>query len=140
MALLNSRLAQWRFRLTSTNNNVGTNELEALPFPDLLAGDRKVAKAWISTMESVGKALNQAYEALSKAILDKDRDYLERRVREAEGRLNAAVYEGFDLTPEEIAVVEGEWYGNAAPATMDLGQAVRQSQRGRRRRPALLSE
>ena len=30
-ALLNSDLMQWRFRLTSTNNNVGTNELLALP-------------------------------------------------------------------------------------------------------------
>ena len=25
-------LFQWRFKLTSTNNNVGTNELEAMPF------------------------------------------------------------------------------------------------------------
>ncbi len=32
LALLNSSLLQWRFRLTSSNNNVGTNELEALPF------------------------------------------------------------------------------------------------------------
>ena len=31
LALLNSRLYQWRFHLTSTNNNVGTNELECLP-------------------------------------------------------------------------------------------------------------
>ena len=32
LGLLNSKLFQWRFRLTSTNNNVGTNELESLPF------------------------------------------------------------------------------------------------------------
>jgi hypothetical protein len=32
VALLNSTLYQWRFKLTSTNNNVGTNELEAMPF------------------------------------------------------------------------------------------------------------
>lgn len=31
LGLLNSCLFQWRFKLTSTNNNVGTNELEALP-------------------------------------------------------------------------------------------------------------
>ena len=34
-ALLNSSLMQWRFKLTSSNNNVGTNEIEALPFPTL---------------------------------------------------------------------------------------------------------
>ncbi|MFO3796676.1 MAG: hypothetical protein ACK8QZ_05235, partial [Anaerolineales bacterium] len=31
LAIVNSALIQWRFRLTSTNNNVGTNELESLP-------------------------------------------------------------------------------------------------------------
>ena len=31
LGLLNSNLIQWRFKITSTNNNVGTNELEALP-------------------------------------------------------------------------------------------------------------
>ena len=33
LAALNSSLLNWRFSLTSTNNNVGTNELDALPFP-----------------------------------------------------------------------------------------------------------
>ena len=33
VAILNSSALNWRFDLTSTNNNVGTNELEALPFP-----------------------------------------------------------------------------------------------------------
>lgn len=31
LALMNSRLFNWRFRLTSTNNNVSTNELDRLP-------------------------------------------------------------------------------------------------------------
>jgi type I restriction-modification system DNA methylase subunit len=31
LALINSRLFNWRFKLTSTNNNVSTNELERLP-------------------------------------------------------------------------------------------------------------
>jgi len=32
LALFNSKLFQWRFQVTSTNNNVATNQLEALPF------------------------------------------------------------------------------------------------------------
>ena len=32
LALLNSMLFQWRFKLTSTNNNVATNELDSMPF------------------------------------------------------------------------------------------------------------
>lgn len=31
LALLNSRILQWRFKLNSSNNNVGTNELKQLP-------------------------------------------------------------------------------------------------------------
>ncbi|TKJ43718.1 hypothetical protein CEE36_03260 [candidate division TA06 bacterium B3_TA06] len=31
MGLLNSKLFQWRFKITSTNNNVGTNEVESMP-------------------------------------------------------------------------------------------------------------
>ena len=33
LGVLNSSLYQWRFKLTSTNNNVATNQLESLPFP-----------------------------------------------------------------------------------------------------------
>ena len=33
-AILNSRLLEWRFRLTSTNNHVSTAEIAALPIPD----------------------------------------------------------------------------------------------------------
>ena len=33
LGFLNSSLVQWRFKITSTNNNVGTNELQSLPFP-----------------------------------------------------------------------------------------------------------
>ncbi len=35
LGLLNSKLFQWRFKLTGTNNNVGTNELEALPIKEI---------------------------------------------------------------------------------------------------------
>ena len=33
LGVMNSAVLNWRFDLTSTNNNLGTNELEALPFP-----------------------------------------------------------------------------------------------------------
>ena len=33
-AILNSRLLEWRFRLTSTNNHVSTAEIATLPIPD----------------------------------------------------------------------------------------------------------
>ena len=36
LALLNSRLLEWRFSLTSTNNHVSTSEIDALPVPIFL--------------------------------------------------------------------------------------------------------
>ncbi len=36
VALLNSKLLDWRFNLTSTNNNINGYEIEALPIPKLL--------------------------------------------------------------------------------------------------------
>src|SRR5205085_12314920 len=51
LALLNSDLLNWRFRLTSTNNNVGTNELEVLPFPRELSQTERI-KEIVSTLES----------------------------------------------------------------------------------------
>ena len=45
LRLLNSRLFQWRFKLTSTNNNVGTNRVEAMSYrrvePNAKAGHPK---------------------------------------------------------------------------------------------------
>ena len=36
LTLLNSNFLEWRFRLTSTNNNVNNYELKAFPFPVVL--------------------------------------------------------------------------------------------------------
>ena len=46
LALLNSKLMQWRFKLTSTNNNVGTNELESLPFRRLKGRNTTTSLHW----------------------------------------------------------------------------------------------
>ncbi len=39
LALLNSTLFQWRFKLTSTNNNVAKNELDSMPFKTIDLSD-----------------------------------------------------------------------------------------------------
>lgn len=60
LALLNSRLLEWRFRLTSTNNHVSTTEIAALPIPRIdfttpaderarrLAEGQALAAAWVA--------------------------------------------------------------------------------------------
>lgn len=82
VGLLNSRLLDWTFRTTSTNNHVNLYELVTLPIPSA--------------------------EALSSA----DGDRLVALVRRAEAgedvqaEIDAVVYRLYGLTTEEIALVE----------------------------------
>lgn len=94
--ILNSALMQWRFKLTSTNNNVGTNELESLPIAiaDKVRHDRMVqlVTQLLAAKQQVGKASGQAKEvALRKCeALDRQIDGLTYElygVTEAEQRL-----------------------------------------------------
>jgi hypothetical protein len=64
---MNSRLFNWRFKLTSTNNNVSTNELERLPVriikPITPGKDRK-------------QLLNQAKKLYQEYLISKDEERL----------------------------------------------------------------
>jgi len=100
LALLNSTLLNWRFKLTSTNNNVGTNEVEVLPYPRVV------------TSRIRGQIIKKANFLEMLAVDEED------VARNSEYRdLNALVYSLFELTAEEIAVVEdykGRPYTQAA--------------------------
>ncbi len=90
LGILNSRLLNWRFDLTSTNNNVGTNELEALPFPKAL--DESIAKQ----IERVAKALTdnggiKVKDSFGAADLQ---------------RLDELVFSLFGLTQAEVETVK----------------------------------
>ena len=52
LGLLNCRLVQWRFKLTSTNNNVGTNELNALPVRNMDLRAKSDNKSLLSRRDS----------------------------------------------------------------------------------------
>lgn len=78
VAILNSTILNWRFSLTSTNNNVGTNELEALPFPRNLdtviinqirkIAERLQSETFRKTSEVVSSKSYQALDALVFAL------------------------------------------------------------------------
>ncbi len=83
-------MLNWRFDLTSTNNNVGTNELEALPFPKAL--DESIAKQ----IERVAKALTdnggiKVKDSFGAADLQ---------------RLDELVFSLFGLTQAEVETVK----------------------------------
>jgi len=104
LALLNSTLFQWRFKLTSTNNNVGTNELESLPIRQLRktvatqtsAHDRLVTL--VMKLAQLGKQLETARTT--------QRDILGRQARGLERHINGLVYQIYGLSQSDIELVE----------------------------------
>lgn len=90
LGVLNSRLMNWRFDLTSTNNNVGTNELEALPFP-----------------KSLDSSLVKQFESLCKAISESGGVRVKDSFRSPElSKLDDLVYALFQLAPEDVEIIK----------------------------------
>ena len=90
LGLLNSNLMNWRFKLTSTNNNVGTNELEVLPFPTFLSA-------------SLVQRITRLTEEIEKLPFN-DNDASPFCSKRQE--IDLAVCTMFSLSAEEIQIVE----------------------------------
>ncbi|WP_201977422.1 Eco57I restriction-modification methylase domain-containing protein [Hymenobacter rubidus] len=104
LGLLNSKLFQWRFKLTSTNNNVGTNELDAMPFRLLKTPTDKMKHD-----EVVGLVdqLLAGYAGLAGHKLAAAKEQAQAKLRHLERRLDGLVYDLYQLTEEERAHVAG---------------------------------
>jgi hypothetical protein len=106
LGLLNSRLTQWRFKLTSTNNNVATNELESLPFRRINFSDA-TDKSRHDAMVGKVEGMLAAKKALAGAKTEKDKTYYEGKCAALDRQIDKLVYELYGLTEAEIAIVEG---------------------------------
>lgn len=103
LAILNSRLMQWRFKLTSTNNNVGTNEIESLPL--LIPGNEGENRRHdiiVERVEALIVAKQQEADATGNA-----KAIAERKCKALENEINRLVYQLYDLTDEEVTLIEG---------------------------------
>ncbi len=102
LALLNSSLLNYIFKLNSTNSNVNGYEIDNLPI--------------ISTNNS---NQNPFIELVDKILaITKDDDYLnnstkQAKVKEYEHQIDQMVYDLYGLTKEEIAIVEGKTNKNS---------------------------
>ena len=106
LALLNWRLTQWRFKLTSTNNNVSTNELESLPFRLINFSDANEKLAHDTIVTKV-EAMLAAKTALARVKTDRDKTYYENKCATLNHQIDHLVYNLYGLTDEEIEIVEG---------------------------------
>ena len=93
LTLFNSRLLNFIFKATSTSSNVNGYEVDALPLPALTAQNT---------------ALANEIEALADQILAAKSTDHATDTAELEKQIDRRVYEMYELTPEEIAIVEAK--------------------------------
>ncbi len=89
VGLLNSRLLDWLFRKTSTNNHVNLYELETLPIPQITKSNKPTADKIIALVDKILKAKDP--KANTQGL---------------EKEIDALVYQLYHLTDEEIKIIE----------------------------------
>ncbi|MCQ2900047.1 Eco57I restriction-modification methylase domain-containing protein [Helicobacter pylori] len=91
VGLLNSRLLDWLFRKTSTNNHVNLYELETLPIPQITEKNQELADKITACAERILKSKAKDPKA---------------NTQELEKEIDALVYQLYNLTDEEIKTIE----------------------------------
>lgn len=90
LGLMNSHLMNWYFRCFSTNSNVNGYEVENFPMPNDNTDIRREITELVDTILRL-KANNASVDT-----------------SEQEQQIDKLVYQLYNLTPEEIAVIEGD--------------------------------
>ena len=106
LALLNSQIFQWRFKLTSSNNNVATNELESMPFRTIDFA-KPADKSRHDRLVDLAEQMQAAKARLPLAKTERDREFYTNKCATLDQQIDALVYELYGLTDEEIKLVEG---------------------------------
>ncbi|WP_181323806.1 type IIG restriction enzyme/methyltransferase [Helicobacter pylori] len=91
VGLLNSRLLDWLFRKTSTNNHVNLYELETLPIPQITKSNKPTADKIIALVDKILQAKEKDPKANTQRL---------------EKEIDALVYQLYHLTDEEIKIIE----------------------------------
>ncbi|WP_139519057.1 DUF7149 domain-containing protein [Helicobacter pylori] len=91
VGLLNSRLLDWLFRKTSTNNHVNLYELETLPIPQITPKNQELAHKIIALVDKILQAKEKDPKANTQRL---------------EKEIDALVYQLYHLTDEEIKIIE----------------------------------
>ena len=104
LGILNSRLLNYYFKTLSTNTNVTGNELEKLPIPQISPEAQAPFIEKVEQILALKKAGNEPKPSLGGGRLS---PMASVNVATLEAEIDAMVYELYELTAEEIVVVEG---------------------------------
>jgi hypothetical protein len=107
LGLLNSLLFQWRFKITSTNNNVGTNELNSMPFRKIDFSD-PIEKSNHDKIVALVERIITLQHQLQKSNFTQTQIVIQRQIEATDRHIDQLVYKLYKLTDEEIKIVESE--------------------------------
>ena len=105
LGLLNSSILNWRYKLTSSNNHILTNELYQLPFPPLDLSKKEGKHVHNKVVHHVEQIL-RLYEEKKMITVLANLYTIEDKITHFERRIDELIYQLYGLTAEEIAVIE----------------------------------
>ncbi|WP_110558624.1 type IIG restriction enzyme/methyltransferase [Helicobacter cinaedi] len=93
VGILNSKLLNWLFRITSTNNHVNIYELENLPIPQITESNKPLC--------------DEIVECVDKILESKAKDST-LDTSKLESKLDSLVYKLYNLTNDEIEIIDSK--------------------------------
>jgi hypothetical protein len=111
LALLNSALLSWFYRITFTNSskltvNLSKEYLSLLPIHTINFKNLVEKKQHDELVALVNKML-KLHEQLNAASFDSEKEPIERQIKATDKKIDQLVYQLYGLTEEEIKIVEG---------------------------------
>ena len=104
LALLNSKLLNYRYKLTSSNNHILTNELYDLPVPTLdlkTKKDKEIHDNLVKLVENIIKI----QQNLAKENNPTTKTLLQRQANALDSEIDTLVYAIYGLNADEIALI-----------------------------------
>jgi hypothetical protein len=98
LAMINSKLLNWFFKIFSTNSNVNSYEVDSLPIKEIDEVQQKPFKNIVEKILSITKEYDYLENIKKQEI-----------VKEYERQIDKMVYKLYNLTEEEIKIVEGNF-------------------------------
>ena len=106
LGIVNSKLINWYFRCFSTNSNVNSYEIEAIPFPSVSTIQQQPIANFVDFILAAKKKDPSADTSKQEAEIDK------------------LVYKLYGLTDEEIAIVEGREVASSTSSCKEVKTAA----------------
>ena len=105
LGLLNSNLLNYLFKLNSLNTNITLSDLDLIPMKKIDFSNKQEVQAHDQIVNSVEQLL-QLKKDLTIATLETKKEQIKSKIEYNEDKINSLVYQLYDLTKDEIELIE----------------------------------